>query len=297
VIDPAGPYAVEEADVPYGGPADSRLLARVYRPTGAAGPLPALIDVHGGAWTYFDRTVDACFDRAIAACGMVVVALDFRQGDTHPYPIAVADVVAGLRFVATHAERLGVRRAPIGIVGSSSGGHLALLAALRPNAPEFGTTPSIGAGDPPVELRVAYVLALWPIADPLARYRYLQARLADPRPGRDRFFHPERLKAGHDAFFRTEASMAAASVPRLVSAGEAEHLPPLWIAHPELDENVTLEMSEHLADTYRAAGGSAELVAFPGVGHAFANLPGAAADACITAMVGFISRQLGAGGA
>ena len=78
-FDPTAPYEVAEEDVPYGGPADARLLARVYRPAGVAGPWPALVDVHGGAWAYFDRTADAHFDRALAACGMVVVALDFRQ--------------------------------------------------------------------------------------------------------------------------------------------------------------------------------------------------------------------------
>lgn len=78
-FDPTAPYEVAEEDVPYGGPADARLLARIYRPAGVPGPWPALVDVHGGAWAYFDRTADMYFDRALAACGMVVVALDFRQ--------------------------------------------------------------------------------------------------------------------------------------------------------------------------------------------------------------------------
>ena len=50
-------------------------------------------------------------------------------------------------------------------------------------------------------------------------------------------------------------------------------------------------MSRHLADAYRRAGGDAELEAFPGVGHAFANFPGPAADMCITRMKDFIGRH------
>jgi acetyl esterase/lipase len=61
--------------------------------------------VHGGAWTYFDRRADAYFDRALAASGMVVVALDFRQGAAHPWPTAVADVVAGIRWTKANAGR------------------------------------------------------------------------------------------------------------------------------------------------------------------------------------------------
>ena len=290
-FDPTGPYDVEIADVPYGGPADAPLLARLYRPRDAGAPLPALVDAHGGAWTHFDRTADAYFDRALAACGLVVVALDFRQAPAHRYPSAVADIVAGVRFVKANADRLGVDPTQVGLIGGSSGGHLILLAATRPNAREYATTPVLGASGGPIDARTAFALALWPIADPLARYRYLLDRIAHPRPAHDRFFVPDHLKAGHDAFFRDEATMDAASVPRIVAAGEAEVLPPIWIAHPELDENVTLEMSRHLAATWQRAGGEAELAVFPGVGHAFANFPSEAADACIAQMRAFISSR------
>lgn len=291
-FDPSGPYAVAFEDVEYGGPADARLLARVYAPVDAPGPFAALVDVHGGAWAAFDRTVDAYFDQALAACGMVVVALDFRQAPDHRYPTAVADVIAGIRFVRANAARLRALPEPIGLVGGSSGGHLALLAATRPYAPELGTTPVVGAEAPRVDPATSYVCALWPIADPGARYRYLLERIAAPTPAGDRFFHPELLKRGHDAFFGDVATMDAASVPRLVAAGEADRLPPIWVAHPERDENVTRAMSEALVAAYRSAGGEAELTVFPGVGHAFANLPGSAADACIARMVDVVARQL-----
>jgi dipeptidyl aminopeptidase/acylaminoacyl peptidase len=86
--------------------------------------------------------------------------------------------------------------------------------------------------------------------------------------------------------------MHAASALRIVEAGEAERLPPVWITHPELDENVTLEMTERFVAAYRRAGGEVELEVFPGVGHSFANFPGDAADACIARMRRFIARRL-----
>src|SRR5215510_3083051 len=50
-FDPAAPYEVEEADVPFARPGGKELLARIYRPRGeASAPLAALVDVHGGAW-------------------------------------------------------------------------------------------------------------------------------------------------------------------------------------------------------------------------------------------------------
>ncbi|MDX2165895.1 MAG: alpha/beta hydrolase [Deltaproteobacteria bacterium] len=274
----------------YSGDAAAPLLARIYRPVGARGPLPVLIDVHCGAWSLFDRTGDMYFDHALAACGMLVVALDFRQAPI-PYPAAVADVVAGIRFVKANAAPLDALPAPLGLIGGSSGGHLLLLAALRPNAPEYRSARFVGEGEP-APVRVDYALPLWPVADPLARYRYLLDRIAAPRASAERFFQPERLRDAHLAFFGDEATMARASVPRLVADGEAEHLPPIWVAHPELDENVTRSMSEALVDTYRRAGGRAELVYFDGVGHSFANFPGPDADRCIAAMKPFIAAQL-----
>src|SRR5262249_46934173 len=145
-----------------------------------------------------------------------------------------------------------------------------------------------------VDARVAYALPLWPILDPLARYHYLLERRANPTPARDRFFLPERLLEGHHAFFGDEATMARASVQRLVEAREAEHLPPLWIAHPNLDETPPLPMTEPFVTAYRAAGGPIELSVFPGVGHSFANFPGEAADRCIAHMRDFVARQLAA---
>jgi acetyl esterase/lipase len=273
-FDPAAPYAVDVEDVEYARPQGTPLLARIYRPRGASGRCAALVDVHGGAWSYFDRTIDAYFDTALAACGLVVAAIDFRQGPTHRHPAAVEDILTGLRFVRSQAARTDIAPTRVGLIGGSSGGHLALLAALR------------------AEADVAFVLALWPIADPGARYRYLLDRLANPRPRHDPFFDPEALKQGHEGYFEDLAAMDAASVPRLVAAGEAERLPPIWVAHPELDENVTIEMTRHLVETYRRAGGSAELEVFDGLGHGFTNMGGAGADRGIARMKDFIARHV-----
>jgi acetyl esterase/lipase len=289
-FDPAGRHEVRVDERPFAHPGGVELLARIYRPA-APGPWHALVDVHGGAWTHFDRTADACFDRALAAGGLVVVALDFRMGPAHRFPAAVADVVAGIRWTKAHAEELGARPDRVGLVGGSSGGHLLALAALMPHAPAFATTPVDAPAT--VDASVAYALPLWPILDPLARYRYLLDRQRAPRvKPRDPFFRPDHLLAGHHGFFGDEATMAQASALRVVEDGEAEVLPPLWIAHPELDENVTLEMTERFVAAYRRAGGAVELEVFRGVGHSFANFPGEAADRCIARMAAFIARRL-----
>src|SRR5262245_23648350 len=106
-FDPAAPHAVDAEDVEYARPSGTPLLARIYRPRGASGPLAALVDVHGGAWSFFDRTVDFYFNTALAACGLVVAAIDFRQG-AHGNSAAVDDILTAIRFLRSNAARLDV---------------------------------------------------------------------------------------------------------------------------------------------------------------------------------------------
>lgn len=294
-FDPRGRYEVAHEDEVYASPAGTPLLARIYRPRGAGdAPLPALVDVHGGAWSFFDRRADAYIAQGLAACGAVVVSLDFRQGAEQRFPASVSDVLAGVRFTRFHAARLGVDPATIGLIGGSSGGHLCLLAGVKPRAPEFQGTSFTGDDGRPVDARAAFVLALWPIANPAERYAYLLARQEEPASARrDPMFRPEHLIAGQLGHFGDEAAMRRASLTEVLEAGEHEELPPIWVAHPELDENVTVAMTERFVASYRGAGGDAELEHFEGVGHSFANFPGEPADRGIARMRAYLARRLG----
>lgn len=288
-FDPAARHEIRVDDVEYARRGDTPLLARVYRPVGR-GPWPALVDVHGGAWCHFDRTVDAAFDRPLAASGMVVVALDFRQGGAHQFPASVRDVLSGVRFVRRERAALDVADAPLGIIGGSSGGHLALLAAICADEPDFREPGDVHTDAPAT---IDYALPLWPIADPVARYRYLEPLLAGfERRDDDPMFDPARLRASQEAHFGDESAMARASVPCILRERRFASLPPIWVAHPERDRNVTVAMSEDLVAAYRGAGGEAELEIFPGVGHSFANYPGEASERCVERMRAFVARCL-----
>ena len=291
-FDQAAPYEVEETDVPFARAEGQELQARIYRPRGEADiPLAALVDVHGGAWSRGDRLTGALHGRALAASGLLVVSLDFRQGSEAKHPAASADIAAGARYVRANAQRLGVDPRRIGIVGSSSGGQLALLAGVKPGAPEHAGTPilradgSLDAG--PGDESVAFILALYPVADPHARFRYVVGRRDDGSG-----FDAERLIAAHHGYFASEAQMAEASVTRIVAAREARALPPVWVAQPELDDNVPAAITEAFVQAYQQAGGSVERVHFPGARHGFIGQPGADADKAIALMRDFIGRQL-----
>jgi acetyl esterase/lipase len=293
-LDPAAPYDVEETDVAFAKPEGEDLLARVYRPKGTpAAPLAPVVDVHGGAWTYGDRTSGAIHGRALAASGLVVVSLDFRQGPARQHPAASADIAAGVRWVRAHAGRLGVDPRGLGVIGASSGGHLALLLAVRPGAPEHGGTPILmpdgSLGPTTGDDAVAWVVALYPVADPLARYRYVLTREHEAPSG----FDARRLIAAHRGYYKSETDMDSASVTRiLTSRGEARAVPPAWLAQPEFDDNVPSAITDALVSAYRTAGGSLEHVRFPGASHGFITKPGPATEKCIGMMRDFIGRRL-----
>ncbi len=291
-FDPSAPYEVDEMDASFARPAGKELLARIYRPRGEAeAPLAALVDVHGGAWSRGDRLTGALHGRALAASGLLVVSLDFRQGSEAKHPAASADIAAGVRYVRANARRLGVDPRRVGLVGSSSGGQLALLAGVKPGAPEHAGTPIVspdGALDAaPGDESVAFVLALYPVADPLARFRYVVGRQDDGSG-----FDAKRLIAAHHGYFLSEAQMAEASVTRIVTAREARALPPVWLAHPELDDNVPAAITDAFVQAYQQAGGAVERVHFPGARHGFIQQPSADADKAIALMRDFIGRHL-----
>ena len=288
-FDSSAPYEVEESDVVYAKPDGLELLARVYRPQGSpATPLIGIVDVHGGAWNRGDRTVGVHLGRGLAAAGVVVASLDFRQSPHHKHPAASADVAAGVRFLRDHAQRLGVDPARIGLAGQSSGGHLALLGACRPGFAAYAGTPIVrpdGSLDAaPGDESVTFVLAAYPVADPIARFRYVQKRAQDPA------FDASRLIASHYGYFTDEAAMAEASVTRIVASGEARALPPVWLAHPELDDNVPTEITEAFVAAYGKAGGRIERVFFPGARHGFMQQASADTDKGIALMREFIGR-------
>ena len=279
-------YEVSSEDVVYAKPDGLDLLARIYRPKLSSDqPLHAVIDVHPGAWNYYDRLAGRYYDQALAASGMVVVAIDFRQGPAFKHPLASRDVAAAVRFVRVNADKFGVDADRIGLIGSSSGGHLALLAGIKPNAPSHQGTPILDANGKAfvpkdIDASVHYVIALWPVSDPFSRFKYAK------ETGRG------TLIQAHINYFGDEASMKDASIQRSLNAGEAESLPPVWVVQPGNDTNVPVSMTKDLIEAYEAQNGYIEYSFFPLQKHAFAHRPSAETEDCINGMRNFIRRQL-----
>ena len=239
-------FDVDVKDVEYQQLDGAPWLARVYRPVGV-GPFPTIVDVHGGAWNNGDRTNDAQLDQALASRGILTVAIDFRQPPQAGYPASVQDMNLAIRWLKAHAgEYGGVDK--VGALGVSSGGHLVLLGGIRPRDPRYTALPL--PGHPQVDASLAYVVACWPVSDPL--YRYQKAKEA----GND------NVVRSHDNYWGTEAAMAEGNPPLALERGEAVELPPTLVIQRKVDTAHPLEMQQRLVEWYRKRGGEIEMPLF-----------------------------------
>jgi acetyl esterase len=222
----------------------------------AAGPFPAVVQVHGGAWVGKDRSDNDFIAQALAKSGIIVASIDFRMPPEAPYPASLADINLAIRWLKARARTYGSRPDWVGSFGTSSGGHQALLAAMRPDDPRYAALPL--ADTERTDARVAFVISGWGVLDPLLRYHLAkQAGNAE-------------LVEHHHAFWGDgEAAMSEASPPAILDRGETVFLPPALVFGGDRDEWVPVGTMHRLADGWKAAGGAIELQLYPGPGHGF----------------------------
>ncbi len=284
-------YEVDIEDVEYLRHGDTAYLARVYQPRGK-GPFPAMVEAHGGAWTSGERGGNDAINRAVAAGGVVVAALDFRNPPAATYPGSVQDVNYGIRWLKAEAARFNTRADWIGTMGTSSGGHLAVLAALKPLDPRYAAIKRPGAQTGvQADARVPFVVTLWPVICPLGRYRAWTSPEArqkvSPRGGNPAL---SQVK-----YWLTEDAMAEGSAVLALERGDEVELPHiLYLQHPA-DPMHPRALMEQFVTNYRARGGVVRLSLFEGAAY---DLPRSdpsspAAKKVIAEIVAFIHGETG----
>ncbi|MGE0813379.1 MAG: alpha/beta hydrolase [Vicinamibacterales bacterium] len=276
--DPAATFGVKVHEVEVRRSAAGRMLmARIYQPD-EPGPFPTVLDLHGGAWNAKDRRAEEPMDRALAASGLLVVAVDLTLAPEAPYPASVQDANYGVRWLKWKAPAWNGDGSAVGIYGSSSGGHVAELLSLRPRDARYNAIPLPEA--PGVDATVSWVATRSPISDPFARYQ-----------------NAERLKrtemmANHTAYFRPWDTIHEANPQEILERREAVALGPLLIMQGGLDDNVLPSVQEKFVATYRAAGGTCDYHLFEGAEHQWVAEEGPKTDEARHMVKAFIARHL-----
>jgi len=274
---PAAQFEIKVSDVEFRRAPARTLMARVYQPRGA-GPFPTLLDLHGGAWNDKDRLANAPMDEALAASGILVVAVDLTLAPEAPYPASVQDANYGIRWLKAKAGEWKGDPTTLGALGSSSGGHVIELCAMRPRDPRYNAHPLPEA--PGVDATLAYVATRSPISDPFARFQQAE-----------RMQRAEMMQKSR-TYFKPWETIFEGNPQQMLDRREAVSLPPLLIMQGGLDDNVLPALQEKFAASYRAAGGECQLEVFAGCQHMWVAEPGPQTDRAHEMVKAFIARQL-----
>jgi acetyl esterase/lipase len=176
----------------------------------------------------------------------------------------VQDINFAVRWAKLHARELKTRPELIGISGQSSGGHLAMLVAMRPYDPRYAAIPlPAGAGGAQApDATARCVVMSWPVINPLSRYRHAKRALAS---GGD---WAKSIIPRHDSYWRSEANMAEGNPLLALERGERVVLPPaVWFQprndvvhdYKDLDSDFPGNEPQRFCADYKKAGGDIAL--------------------------------------
>jgi acetyl esterase/lipase len=252
-------------------------MARIYQPQGP-GPFPVVLDLHGGAWNNKDRFANAPMDENLAASGLLVVAIDMTLAPEAPYPASVQDAHYGVRWLKANAPAWNGDPSTVGLLGSSSGGHVAQLVGMRPRDARYAALEL--PGHPGIDATVRYIATRSPISDPLARFQNAERRGATDMADRNR------------VYWQPWEAILEGNPQQILDRGEPVELPPLLVMQGGDDDNVLPEFQLRFAESYRKAGGECVCEIFEGCGHIWVADPGPHTDRAHAMVKAFIARAL-----
>ncbi|MEU3844396.1 alpha/beta hydrolase [Streptomyces sp. NPDC028635] len=208
---------VDEEWLALPGPRGDRVRVRVLRPSGVAGPLPVVLFLHGLGWMLTDANAhDALLADLVLGVDAAVVVPEYDRPPEARYPVALEQVYAVARWLASHGGERALDGGRLAVAGVSAGANLAAALALLANR----------RGGP----RLAHQALVCPVTDArmdTASYRRFGAGYFLDREAMDRFWRqyvPEdadRLTATASPARATDAELAGLP-PTLVITAEAD---------------------------------------------------------------------------
>lgn len=124
-------------DVEFARYGDQSMKLDLYLPKASDTAVPCVIVIKGGGFKPANKEGFAHIAAYYAANGFASACVSYRGAPEHPFPAAVHDTKAAVRWVRTNAAAYNISPDRIGAVGQSAGGHLAAMLAVSAGTPEL----------------------------------------------------------------------------------------------------------------------------------------------------------------
>jgi acetyl esterase/lipase len=255
------------------GDSPAQLLDVWRRKDLPAQPAPVLIFVPGGAWVHGRSTMQgSALMSRLAEQGWVCLAIDYRVSPHHRWPRHIADVKTAIAWARANVDKFGGDRNFVAVAGCSAGGHLAALAGLAPDDPQYQATLPEGA-----DSSVDAVVGIY------GRYDWEDRST----PERVRFVDfLERVVVKRSIKRHPEVYRDASPIARV-----HHNAPPFLVIHGSRDSVIPVEQARSFVDRLRSVSTSlVSYVELPGAGHGFDLIDGPRAGAMAHATALFLNQ-------
>jgi acetyl esterase/lipase len=263
---------IVENNIEYANPDNQHLQLDMVRPSEGSGPFPAIVCIHGGGFRAGERQSYDDLIRQFAQRGYVAVTVTYRLAPKYPFPAAIHDVKAAVRWLRGNAAKYHIDPDRIGATGGSAGGHLAQFLGVTSDVKEFEGD----EGHLDQSSRVACVVNYFGPSDFTKSYGK-SVDAAEVLP----LFLGGNLEQQHQKHIL--ASPLYWVTP---------HAAPTLCVHGTKDDYVAIEQAQWMVDKLKAADVEAELLTLEGAKHGFQGADARKAD---EAMFAFFDKHLKGG--
>lgn len=257
-----------ERGVEFSNAADQHLQMNLARPKQAAGALPVILCIHGGGFRAGARESYDKLCVTLAGHGYVAATMTYRLAPAHPFPAAVIDCKAAVRWLRANAAKLAIDPKRIGVTGGSAGGHLVQFLGVTGDVKDFDVGENLDQS-----AAVSCVVNYYGPSDLTKSY----GKSVDAAEVLPLFF---------GGALDTKLKEHVRGSPLYWVTPNAA---PTLIVHGTDDKYVNYEQAGWMVEKLKAAQVEVELLTLPGAGHGF---KGADAQKAEAAMIEFFDRHL-----
>ncbi|PIF06308.1 MAG: lipase [Draconibacterium sp.] len=196
-----------------------------------SGLLPCIVFIQGSAWMKQDLYMGIPRLSKFASRGYIIASVEYRHTGEAPFPAQVQDAKTAIRFIRKNAKKLNVDPDNIYVWGDSSGGHTALFAGITRGNKELDTEEYIEYSD-----EVNGIIDFYGPTD-------IGAMQEDPSIfNHSKADSPEGLLIGKLDVTKNMDKAAKASPINYIN--KEENIPPILIAHGDMDRTVPFRQSD-----------------------------------------------------